>query len=89
MFQLAWWILVGLAIGALARLIFPGNDPLGWAATLVLGIAGSVLGGFIGRLFFGSPGEGGFATGGFVISLVGAILLLLVWRTIRARMTLD
>jgi uncharacterized membrane protein YeaQ/YmgE (transglycosylase-associated protein family) len=89
MFRFVWWILVGLAIGALARFILPGENPMGWVATLILGIAGSILGGFLGSFFFGSPNDNGFATGGFVISLLGAILLLLIWRTIRSRMMIG
>ena len=82
MFQLISWIIVGLIVGALARLILPGRDPMGWIATVLLGIAGSIVGGFIAGLLW-RTGTGQFNPGGLLLSLVGAILLLLVWRKLR------
>lgn len=82
--QIIWWIIVGLIIGALARLLVPGRDPMGWIATIVLGVAGSFLGGFIGNLIW-PPTTGGsyIQPGGIFLSLIGAILLLLIWRRLR------
>ena len=77
------WIIVGLIVGALARLLLPGRDPMGWLATILLGIAGSFLGGFIGNLIWHPPSGSYFHPGGFFLSLIGAILLLLVWRQLR------
>lgn len=82
MIGLIWWIILGLIVGALARLILPGKDPMGWLATLLLGIAGSLLGGFIGGLVW-NRGDGQFHPGGLLLSLIGAILLLLIWRKVR------
>ena len=84
MFQIIWWIIVGLIVGALARLLVPGKDPMGWIGTILLGVAGSFLGGFIGSLLW-PPAAGGsyLQPGGIILSLVGAVLLLLVWRRVR------
>lgn len=82
--QIIWWIIVGLIIGALARLLVPGRDPMGWVATIVLGVAGSFLGGFIGNLIWPPPTGGSYIRpGGIFLSLIGAILLLLIWRRLR------
>jgi len=86
MFALISWIVFGLILGALARLVLTGSDPMGWPATLLLGVAGSILGGFIASLVTGS-GSGGFQPAGFFFSLIGAILLLLVVRKFRTTST--
>lgn len=70
----------GLIIGALARLLVPGPDPMGLGGTILLGIGGALLGGLIGRLLFG-PGY----VPGLILSVVGAILLLLLFRSGRTR----
>ena len=62
----------GLIIGALARLALPGPDPMGILATIGLGLAGTVVGGIVGGLLFGA--------GGFVFALLGAILVLYLYR---------
>jgi uncharacterized membrane protein YeaQ/YmgE (transglycosylase-associated protein family) len=80
MWQIIWWIIIGLIAGALARLIMPGKDPMGIIATILLGIAGSVLGGLVGSLIW-KPEDGSyFRPGGLILSLLGAILLLFIWR---------
>ena len=71
------WIIFGLIVGALAKLVMPGRDPGGIIVTMLLGIAGAVLGGFVGRAL-GWYGEGEAA--GFFMSLLGAILLLVIYR---------
>jgi uncharacterized membrane protein YeaQ/YmgE (transglycosylase-associated protein family) len=73
------WILFGLVVGALAKLLMPGNDPGGIVVTILLGIAGSVVGGFAGRML-GLYDRGEAA--GFLMSLVGAIILLAIYRQI-------
>lgn len=80
--QILWWIIVGLIAGALARFIMPGKDPMGILATIVLGIAGSIVGGFIGSLIWTADG-GGFQPGGILLSILGALLLLFIWRKLR------
>jgi uncharacterized membrane protein YeaQ/YmgE (transglycosylase-associated protein family) len=71
------WILFGLVVGAIAKLLMPGRDPGGFIVTILLGIAGALLGGFLGRAM-GWYGEGEAA--GFIMSLLGAIALLLIYR---------
>jgi uncharacterized membrane protein YeaQ/YmgE (transglycosylase-associated protein family) len=71
------WILFGLLIGIVAKLLMPGRDPGGFIVTILLGIAGAVVGGFIGRAAgLYAPGE----PAGFVMATLGAILLLFLYR---------
>lgn len=82
------WIIIGLIAGALARLIMPGKDPMGILMTILLGIAGSILGGFIGSLIW-KPADGSFFhPGGFILSLVGALVLLFIWRRFKRPTTI-
>ena len=77
-------ILIGLVVGALAKLIMPGKDPGGMIVTILLGIAGSIVGTWIGRTV------GWYQTdqsAGFIMSLIGAIILLGIYRLIRGRTT--
>jgi len=71
------WIVFGLIVGAIAKLVMPGRDPGGWIVTIVLGIAGALLGGFLGRAV-GWYGPNDAA--GFLMSLLGAIVLLALYR---------
>ena len=71
------WIIVGLIVGALAKLVMPGRDPGGIIVTIALGIAGALLGGWIGRLLgFYEPNE----PAGWIMSLLGAVILLFLYR---------
>ena len=80
MFGLLGWILFGLIVGVIAKLLMPGRDPGGFIITALLGIAGAVLGGFVGRaLGFYGPGE----AAGFLMSTLGAVLLLLIYHKMR------
>ena len=76
------WILFGLIVGALAKLVMPGRDAGGIIVTMLLGIAGAVLGGFVGRAL-GLYGEGQAA--GFVMSFIGAVVLLAIYRAMVGR----
>jgi len=79
-------IVVGLIAGALARLIVPGRQDLSVGMTIVIGIVGSFVGGFIGYLLFRKDGhDGAFQASGLVGSVVGAVIALLVWRAIQGR----
>lgn len=71
------WILFGLVVGVIAKLLMPGRDPGGFIITILLGIAGALLGGFIGRAM-GFYGEGDSA--GWIVSILGAIILLAFYR---------
>ncbi len=75
-----WIILIGLVIGAVARLLMPGPDPGGLIFTVVLGIAGSFVGTYLGR-WVGLYGPG--QTAGFIGSVVGAVAILAVYRALR------
>jgi uncharacterized membrane protein YeaQ/YmgE (transglycosylase-associated protein family) len=77
-----WMLVVGLVVGALAKLFLPGRDPGGIIVTMLIGIAGSVMAGYIGR-FVGWYQEGQGA--GFIASILGAILLLVLYRAIVTR----
>ena len=71
------WAVFGLVIGLIARLLYPGRQPIGFIATMILGIAGSLLGGFISYLFGFHPEQGAFRHAGWIMSVVGA--LIVVW----------
>lgn len=78
------WIIFGLIAGVVAKLIMPGKDPGGFIITILLGIAGALVGGFIGSaLGFGKVT--GFNLGSFVIAVAGAILLLWLYRRFRTQ----
>ena len=78
MLHLLWMLLVGFVVGVLARWIYPGAINLGFWMTALLGIVGSLVGGLIGSLIWRSP-DGRFRPGGFVLSVVGALIVLWVW----------
>ena len=71
------WILFGLVVGVIAKLLMPGRDPGGFIVTILLGIAGALLGGFVGRAM-GFYGENQGA--GWLMSILGAIILLAIYR---------
>ena len=76
------WIVIGLIAGAIAKAITPGRDPGGCLVTIVIGIAGAVLAGFLGQqLGWYREGEGA----GFLAAIVGAVLILFVYRMIAGR----
>jgi uncharacterized membrane protein YeaQ/YmgE (transglycosylase-associated protein family) len=81
-----WMIVIGLVAGALAKLIMPGDDPGGILMTIVIGIAGSLIAGWLGRAFFGwyGPGQAG---PGLIASIVGALVLLGIYRLATGRRT--
>ena len=71
------WIIFGLIVGALAKLVMPGRDPGGFIVTILIGIAGALLGGFLGRsLGWYGPAD----SAGFLMALAGSLLLLLLYR---------
>lgn len=80
MLNLIWTCIIGLIAGAVAKLLMPGRDPGGWIITMVLGIVGSFLGTWLGRtLGLYQEGQGA----GFLMSVVGAVVLLGAYRLIR------
>jgi uncharacterized membrane protein YeaQ/YmgE (transglycosylase-associated protein family) len=79
------WIVVGLVVGALAKLIMPGKDPGGIIVTILIGIVGAILGGFIGKAIFGGGLGGFFDLRTWVLGLIGSLILLGIWRVIAGR----
>lgn len=78
------WIVFGLVVGIIAKLLMPGKDPGGFIVTILLGIAGSLVGGFIGRAVMGSQ-RGDSAGAGYIMSILGAIVLLALYRMMARR----
>lgn len=74
--HLLWTLLIGLIVGAVAKLLMPGKDPGGFIITIVIGIAGSLLATFLGRAL-GLYREG--ASAGFIMSVIGAMILLFIY----------
>jgi len=79
MLHYLWMFIVGIVVGAIARLIMPGAEHMGIIMTGVLGIAGSFVGGFIARLFNKPPEGAIFHPAGILLSIVGALILLFAW----------
>jgi uncharacterized membrane protein YeaQ/YmgE (transglycosylase-associated protein family) len=79
-------MIVGLIAGAIARLLVPGRDPLGCLGTILLGMVGSFVGGFLGWLLFDrNAEEGAIQPSGLFGSIVGSIVALLIWRRMGQR----
>jgi uncharacterized membrane protein YeaQ/YmgE (transglycosylase-associated protein family) len=83
MMHLLGQALFGLVVGALAKLIMPGQDPGGMIITMLLGLVGSMLGTFVGRALWG----GADYSAGWITSILGAIVLLAIYRAVKKRQT--
>jgi uncharacterized membrane protein YeaQ/YmgE (transglycosylase-associated protein family) len=83
MLHVIWYIVIGFLVGLIARALLPGADHMGFAMTTLVGIVGSVVGGFIGHLFSKPSPDSKFHPAGFLMSVVGAILVLFLLRFIR------
>lgn len=86
MLSIIWFLIIGLVAGLLARLLMPGKDAMGLLATMILGIVGSVLGGCISWAIWGGSTDT-IRPSGLLMSIIGAILVLLVWRLVKGRST--
>jgi uncharacterized membrane protein YeaQ/YmgE (transglycosylase-associated protein family) len=79
--ELLWtiitWCVFGLVIGLIARLLYPGSQPMGFLTTMILGIVGSLVGGFISWMFGFDPQDGPFQGAGWIMSIIGAVIV--VW----------
>ena len=83
MLHIVWSIIVGFVVGLIGRALVPGADQMGFIATTVVGIVGSVIGGLIGNVI-SKPSPGAkFHPAGFIMSIVGAIILLVLLRFVR------
>lgn len=82
MFGVLAWIIFGLIVGVIAKLLMPGRDPGGFIVTVLLGIAGALVAGFLGRaLGLYGPNDGA----GYIMSILGAVLLLFAYRKFAVR----
>ena len=80
MFALLWELVIGLVVGAVAKFVMPGKDPGGIWITMIIGIAGSILATYLGQAIgWYQAGQGA----GFIMSVVGAVVLLLIYRVIK------
>lgn len=77
------WIIFGAIVGAIAKFLMPGRDPGGWIVTILLGIAGSFVGGFLATTIMGRQEQ----TAGWIGSIIGAMVLLFIYRLIVGRRT--
>ena len=83
LFHLLWSLIVGFVVGLIARAVVPGAQNMGLILTTVLGIGGSLVGGFIGGLV-SRPKEGSrFHPAGFFLSIIGAVVVLFLWNMLR------
>ena len=85
MFWIIGWIVFGLIAGIIAKALMPGKDPGGLVVTILLGIAGSLIGGFIGERLLYSEGSGPGRIMSLVLAVIGAVVLLALYRLIRGR----
>ncbi|WGW11723.1 GlsB/YeaQ/YmgE family stress response membrane protein [Saxibacter everestensis] len=79
------FLILGLIIGALAKLVLPGKQGGGWIATLILGVVGALLGGFLGSAIFGVGLEEFWSLQTWLLALAGSLIVLIVWGLIRGR----
>ena len=76
-----WTLIIGLVVGAIAKFLMPGRDPGGWIVTILLGIAGSFVGGFLATTLLGREQQ----AAGWIGSIIGAVVLLFIYRLIVGR----
>ena len=81
-FHIIGWLIFGLIVGVIARFLVPGKQPMSWLMTALLGIVGSFVGGGISWLIWGNP-EGTFNPAGWIMSIVGAIIVVLIYAWMR------
>jgi len=79
------WIILGLIAGAIAKLILPGKQGGGWIVTLLLGVVGALLGGWLGSVLFSAPLEDFWSIQTWLLAIGGAIIVLLIWGLIFGR----
>jgi uncharacterized membrane protein YeaQ/YmgE (transglycosylase-associated protein family) len=80
--EIIMWAVFGLIVGLIARLLMPGRDPMGLIMTSILGIAGSLLGTYVGRMLLG---KGPYYQARWLMSILGALILLFLYRVLFAR----
>jgi uncharacterized membrane protein YeaQ/YmgE (transglycosylase-associated protein family) len=83
---IVWMLVIGLIAGFIARALVPGPDPMSVGATILLGVVGSFIGGFLGWALFGKDlDEGALQPSGLLGSIIGAIIALLIYRAVSSR----
>ena len=82
LFGILWTIIVGFVVGLIARALMPGVQALGFWMTTIIGIVGSFVGGFIGSLISKPAPDAKFHPAGFIMSIIGAIVVLFLWRLV-------
>lgn len=87
MITILGWIIIGLIAGALAKLIMPGDDPGGIIVTILIGVAGAIVGGFLASSIFGIASGVGNSIVTIIVATIGAIILLAIYRAIAGRRT--
>ncbi|MEK7723623.1 MAG: GlsB/YeaQ/YmgE family stress response membrane protein [Acidobacteriota bacterium] len=80
-FNIISWIIFGFIVGGIAEFFVKNDGVESWTTRILIGVAGSFVGGFLGNLLFGSKGESAARYGGWIMSIIGAIILLLLKRT--------
>jgi uncharacterized membrane protein YeaQ/YmgE (transglycosylase-associated protein family) len=83
------WIVLGLLAGAIAKLIMPGDDPGGIIVTMLLGIVGAVIGGFLGSRIFGIGLQTFWNLQTWIVAIIGSLILLILYRLIAGRRTVS
>ncbi len=78
------WIVFGLIAGVIAKFLMPGDDPGGFIVTILIGIVGAFVGGFLGQMLLGTGGVDGFNFGSFATAVIGALLVLFIYRKVRS-----
>lgn len=81
------WIVVGLIAGALAKMAVPGREPGGFVATIIIGILGAVMGGWIWNTAFNQAGATGINLGSILVAFVGAVVVLLIYHALTRNRT--
>ena len=82
------WILLGIVAGVIAKALLPGDDPGGFIVTVIIGIVGAILGGFLARaLGLGDPIDEFFDVSTWLAAIIGAIILLVIYRAVTGRRT--
>jgi uncharacterized membrane protein YeaQ/YmgE (transglycosylase-associated protein family) len=80
------WILLGIVAGVIAKALLPGDDPGGFIVTVIIGIVGALLGGFLARaLGFGDPIDEFFDVSTWLAAIIGAVILLVIYRAVTGR----
>lgn len=85
MFVILWWILFGLIVGTIAKMLHPGNEPVGYIPTLLIGVLGSFVGGLLNWIM--SMGSQPYETSGLLMSILGGVICCMAWRYYNLKFT--